>query len=360
MKNKDTVFILNYAPHYREFIFKRIGEELKSDFYFGSYGDGIKKANYNNIPGFKKEFKTIKIWNFYFHIKSLFIFFKSYKNIVLSGDPYLLSNWIILLLAKFTSKNTFLWTHGWYGKEKGLNKWIKKVYFKLADTLFVYNHFSKENLISMGFDCKKIVVIYNSLDYNNQLRIKENLKKDYRYQNYFNNNNPVLFFIGRIQYSKKLEQILDALLILNSKDIKFNFAILGNEVNNYNFRKEILNRDLDKQVWLIGESYNELEIAEYIFNANICVSPGNIGLTALHSLVYNLPVITHNNFINQMPEFESIIQGKNGLYFKENDIEDLADKISKIIKIDFLNVSEEIDKKWNLNNQISIFKKYLN
>ena len=44
------------------------------------------------------------------------------------------------------------------------------------------------------------------------------------------------------------------------------------------------------------------------------VSPGNVGLTAIHSLSYGTPVLTHNNFNNQMPEVESIQPGFNGYF----------------------------------------------
>ena len=38
----------------------------------------------------------------------------------------------------------------------------------------------------------------------------------------------------------------------------------------------------------------------------MCVSPGNVGLTAIHSLTYGTPVLTHDNFNFQMPEAEAI------------------------------------------------------
>ena len=93
------------------------------------------------------------------------------------------------------------------------------------------------------------------------------------------------------------------------------------------------------------------------------MSPGNIGLTAIHSLTYGCPVITHDNFSNQMPEFESIIQGKTGDFFQENDVNSLADTIQKWLSQNLHSreairqfAYQTIDTKWNLYYQMNILK----
>jgi len=59
-------------------------------------------------------------------------------------------------------------------------------------------------------------------------------------------------------------------------------------------------------------------------SANVTVSPGQVGLTAIHSLAYGTPVITHNDPNDQGPEWEAIVPGQNGNLFKRGDIDDLA------------------------------------
>jgi N-acetylglucosamine-6-phosphate deacetylase len=44
-------------------------------------------------------------------------------------------------------------------------------------------------------------------------------------------------------------------------------------------------------------------------------------------MVYGTPVITHSDFKNQMPEFESIQTGVTGAFFKKDNIDSLADMI---------------------------------
>ena len=77
----------------------------------------------------------------------------------------------------------------------------------------------------------------------------------------------------------------------------------------------------------------------------------------MHSLSYGTPVITHNDFKNQMPEAEAITENINGLFFKKDNIEDLAEKILKSseIKFDKHLVRSVIDEKFNPNFQKQIF-----
>ena len=129
MKNK-SVFILNYASHYRISIFKKINNDLNADFYFGDIpNSSIKKIDYKDLSNFKKEFKTSKIKSFFWYNGSYKLVFKSYQNFILTGDPQILSNWLILILARILGKKTYLWTHGLYGKETFLKGLIKKIYF---------------------------------------------------------------------------------------------------------------------------------------------------------------------------------------------------------------------------------------
>lgn len=353
-------FLLNYPAHYRKLIYKRISEEVNADFYFGDIPNStIKKLDFKDLDSYKKTFKTIAYKNIFWYLGALELLFKPYKNYVLIGDPQILSNWPFLILAKILGKRTFLWTHGYYGRESFLKKIIKKTYFKLATKVLLYGNYSRNLMIEDGFSPEKLVVIYNSLDYDAQVKIKQNLKKENIYPEHFGNKNSNLFYIGRIQESKKIEQILDAMIILEKKDINTNLTIIGGEDPTFDFRKEIENRNLEKNVWIVGASYDEEKNAKLIYNADVCVSPGNVGLTALHSLTYDKPVITHNDFKNQMPEFETIVEGKSGAFFDKDNIQDLADKIELVLKSNYQHCSEIIDKVWNPHNKVKILKQTL-
>ncbi len=120
-------------------------------------------------------------------------------------------------------------------------------------------------------------------------------------------------------------------------------------------------RALHDNVWLFGPCYEEDVIGELIYNADICVSPGSIGLTAIHSLMYGTPVVTHNDLTTQGPEFEAIIEGYNGAFFEKDNVNDLCKKIKFVVEAQFSKEQcfEIVDKIWNPHNQIELFKKEL-
>lgn len=361
-KTKKTVFSLNYAPHYHEVIYKMLNDELNADFYFGkSKKLNIKKLDFSKLSNFKKEFKTIEFKVPLWYVGNVSLAFKNYDNIVLSGESRTLSNWIILLFSKLTGKKVYFWTHGWYGREGKIKAFIKKLFFKSGYKVFVYGNYAKGLMVKEGFNQAKLIPIYNSLDYDTQLNVRKRLHYTNIYINHFNNDYPVIVFIGRVKKRKKLEQLLDAMVLSQHIGNFYNLVIIGKQDTGYDFNSEIKSRGLEKYVWLYGGCFEEEKLGELIFNSNVCVSPGEVGLTAIHALMYGTPVISHNDFTFQGPEFEAIIEGYNGAFFKKDDINDLNKKIIEVIDARYPKEQcyEVVDQIWNPHNQIKIFKNEL-
>lgn len=367
MKEDKICLIYNFAQHYRLGIFKLLDRGLKMDFYFGDKMGDIKKLNYDELLGFKGELKNVRVLsNFYWQSGAVKLFFKNnYQSFLVLGEYYCISTWVILFLSLFCKKKVYLWSHGWYGKEGRVVSLIKKMFFSMADGIFLYGEYAKKLMVLEGIKESKLHVIYNSLDYENQVKIRKTLKQNTLYKEHFGNDDPVLFFIGRLTKVKKLDMIIDALDLLRKSGQNFNLVIVGNGEERKYLIDKCANLFLDKKVWFVGELYSEDKIAEYIFNADLCISPGNVGLTAMHSLIYGTPVITHNEFKHQMPEFEAIQNGYTGLFFHKDNLEDLCEKIMywKSLNFDREEVRQRcfqvIDEKYNPQYQYKIFSKNL-
>jgi glycosyltransferase involved in cell wall biosynthesis len=372
-KNTEICCIFNLAPHYRSAIYKLMDEKLKCDFYFGDRIDtSIKIMNVNELSGYKKTVENINLFNsnkYKWQKGVIGLVFKNYKYYILTGDHSILSSWVIAFLAKFMNKKVYIWLHG-LKSEKELH-WKGKLriypFYKMSDKFLFYGDYSRSLMIQKGFDPQKMETIYNSLDYDKQIAIRKNLGKSNIYSNYFKNNLPVLFFIGRIQKAKKLDLVLIAMIILKQKGIQCNFVIVGEDADGTSFNKQIAEAGIESNVWIYGPCYDEEKIGELIYNADVCISPGNVGLTALHSFVYGTPLITHNNFETHGPEFEIVTPGTNGDFFEEDNVWDLADKITKWISLnefkrEAVRVStyKIIDAKYNPHYQIKLLKKVLN
>lgn len=361
----DICCVFNVAPHYNEPIYKLIDQELNCDFYIGDKIHlPIKLMDYSTLKGFKStlEYKPLFL-NFYWQKGVSKIKFRKYNHIIITGEPFCISTWFILFVSKIYGIKTYLWTHGWYGNESFLKKIIKKLFFNLASKTLLYGDYAKNLMIKAGFNSKKLVPIYNSLDYNVQLKVRNNLTETNIYTDFFGNDYPVLIYVGRIQVVKKLEMILESISVLKKSNHLCNLIVVGEEVEKTFFKNRINELELTNNVWLYGPCFEESILGELFYNACVCVSPGNVGLTAIHSLMFGTPVITHNNFCRQMPEFESITDNINGSFFEEDNLQNLIEKIkywTSINKDLKENVRQKcfqiIDQKFNPNIQIKILK----
>lgn len=372
-KGKDLkiCIIYNYAQHYRLAIFQLLDKEFDCDFYFGDRMKemkDIKKLDYSLLPGFKRELKNISlISHFYWQKGAVSLFFKNYDKYIILGEYYCLSTWIILLLGKVFGKKIYLWSHGWYGNENKIKRFIKRIFFKLSNEVFLYGNHARNLMIKEGCSAERLHVIYNSLYYTEQVQIRNKLMISSIYDNHFKNQNPVILFIGRLTKEKMLDMILQAQNILSDKNIFANVVIIGSGEEEMNLKKMMVALK-NINCWFYGPCYDEQKIGELIYNATICVSPGNVGLTAVHSMVFGTPVISHNDFASQGPEFEAIIAGETGDYFKKGNVEDLARVIEIWIAPKAINQREMVrklcykvvDEKFNPYYQLKVFMKVMN
>lgn len=327
--------IFNLAALYRRPIYRLLDERLGCDFYITKWSqDPFKQMDYQELKGYKGSgIKIDLLFGFYWQTKTVSLVMKNYDCYILTGEPYSLSNWLILVICKVLKKNTFVWSHGWYGRESLLKRQIKKWFFGLASGVLLYGDYARSLMINNGLNPNKLFVIYNSLDYKEQIVRRNKLSNSSYFEEYFGNSLPVIIFLGRIQRIKRIDLMLGAIGLLNAQGFGCNLLIVGDEFEDINLDKLVHENKLSSNVWLFGSTYEEQVIGPLIYNAAVTVSPGNVGLTAIHSLTYGTPVITHNNFSNQMPEFEAILDGETGSFFNEDSIEDLAEKVKMWIGI---------------------------
>jgi glycosyltransferase involved in cell wall biosynthesis len=357
--------IFNVAPHYRAPIYRLMDKELRCDFYFGDRTyEPIKLMDYKELKNYKGIVQFVPLFSFfYWQKKSVQLVLKDfYTDIFIIGEPYCLSNWCILILGKLMHKKVYLWTHGWYGRESLLKRHIKLKFFGLAYHIFLYGDYAKKLMINEGVPVKKMTCIYNSLDYDKHLELRNLLEPSAVYNNYFKNSNQTLLFVGRLTKQKNLEMLLKAVALLKDKSLLFNLVLVGDGEKKQELLLLSEELGISNQIWFYGACYDEGVLSTLIYNADICVSPGNVGLTAIHSLSYGTPVITHDDFTKQMPEFEAITSDETGSFFKYNQVDSLAETICNwfekkkdrnVIKNNCYNI---IDKKYNPYYQITVLK----
>lgn len=357
--------VYNFAQHYRANIFTLMDQQLDIDFYFGDHYLNVKKMDYNLLKHKVTEVKNLHFGPIMWQQNIAGLAFKPYKKYIMLGEPMCLSTWLLLIFGRLLGKEMYFWTHGWYGKETWIKKVIKKAFFGLATGTMTYGNYARYLMIKEGLNGDKIVAIHNSLMYDEQLPIRQSLKKTTLFSDHFGNELPTVIFIGRLTTVKKLDQLLEAQAICKKNGFTFNVAFIGDGTEKEPLLAKTKALGVEDNVWFYGPSYDEKELSQILYNADLCVAPGNIGLTAMHAMVYGCPCISHNDFPWQMPEFEAIQEGKTGGFFERYNVVSLAQAIKQWFEEHQnereeirQNCFKEIDENWNPHKQLDIIKSF--
>ncbi|WP_455584309.1 glycosyltransferase [Bacteroides sp.] len=341
--------IFNIAPSYRKAIYKLMQAELDVDFYCGDYSiEGIALLPLNNELSNVYSGKKL-IWQ-----KGAIrrAFAKKYDAYILTGNAGIRSNWIITLLARLMGRKVYLWSHGLKGNESKSDFYKNICYLRLAGNALLYGERAQERLALHGFT--HTTVIYNSLDYDSQLAIRSQADNGAFLHEHFKNDLPMICYLGRVNAAKKIDMLLEAI-----KDIECNLIIVGSGPEEEKLHDKTVEFGLTNKVWFYGECYDEVLIGTILKNSTVTVNPSSIGLTAIHSLMFGTPVITHDDHISQAPEAEVIIEGVSGYYYQNGSVESLRQTIIKALNSpkDSEACYKIIEKKYNPHTQIEILKK---
>lgn len=358
--SKTKIFFSDVAgTHYRTGIFTLLDKYYDITWCFGKGNNSIPKIE-DNLLNKVRRTDIVKLFSNWYWQRGIFkSLWKNYDYYILNGELYSLAVWAFIFLNKiFFRKKVYFWSHGWYGRESRLKKYLKSIYFSMPTGAFFYGNYARKIMQEEGLSVNNIYVVHNSLDYTKQLRLRKNSLSSNVLKEHFNNSNVNIIFIGRLTSSKKLDMIIDAVASLKKDNLFFNVTFVGEGEAKDKLLK--LAKSQKVPCWFYGACYDEETNAKLIASADICVSPGNVGLTAIHSMMFGTPVITHDRFPNQGPEFEAIKQDETGGFFKENDTDSLSSAIKNwiISHKDRENIRQkcyaEIDSFWNPEYQLKI------
>lgn len=334
-QTKTVLVVYTCFPHYRSAVIEELNDSDKYNYIF--VGSEIPHGKSINLMKFGSEcplYKTdLKFFNRFLmqpglseHVNSI-----NHDVIIFLGNPYIVSYWYYAILERLKGKVVLFWTHGWIdSKESGLKRIVRNLFYRLANGLLLYGNRAAELGARYGFDKKNLNVIYNSLDYNSMRKIyngitenNEEIKKSLSIPL----GHEILICSARLTSLCRFDLLIDAVSLLINEGRNILVILIGDGP----MRSDLVNQSIKQNVTLIdvGACYDESIISRYYKIADLAVSPGKVGLSAMHSLTYETPLITHNNFDRQMPEYEAIVPGVSGDFFEEGKVEDLAIVISK-------------------------------
>lgn len=372
MKTKSKVAVVyHFFPHYRSGIIKELSRSDSYEFYFygadiASY-DGIKSYSFFDDKHFiDSPFFECKGFIWQKNIVKL-AFDNKVNSVIFLANPHFISTWISALLCRLMGKKVLFWTHGWTKVLPWYKSLIKNVFHRIANSLLLYGNFAKDIALKNGFSDEKCYVIYNSLDYDSQVKFRNMLNKEEltscRASLFSKPEMPTIVCVSRLTSACNYDLLLKAAVhIKTNENIDINILFVGDGPKKQSLQTICQKNSINAVFY--GACYDESLLSKLIACCDVTVSPGKVGLTAMHSLNYGVPVISHNNFELQMPEFEAIIPGVTGFFFEYNDFISLAKVIKEWIKKDDMKPNakcyEVIDRLYNPVYQSSVIHSAIN
>jgi 1,2-diacylglycerol 3-alpha-glucosyltransferase len=253
----------------------------------------------------------------------------AYDCYIFLGNAAWPATWLAALAARLRGRRVLFWTHGWTRPDHGLKRIVRGTFYRLAHGLMLYGHHARDIGLREGFSPSRLQVIYNSLDFEAQHRLIDVIADDDRChtrQRVFGSTAPVVIASARLTRIKRFDVLIRALGVVN-RTHTVNLLLVGDGPERESLTQ--LARQEKVHAEFVGACYDERRLAELFSIANVTVSPGNVGLTCMHSLAYGVPVVTHDDPDDQMPEWEAIEPGVTGSLFRKDSVESLAAEIDR-------------------------------
>ncbi len=349
---KRVAIVSQCFPHYKQAVLSELGKSPKHAFV--CYGSKAARRDSGiKLCGSVENIEFVETRNYYMPIgKTPYAGFKKVvlwqsmilrlsirrdiDAIIFEGDPHFITTWIGAMVARLGGKRVLFWTIGWLRDEQGFMDRVRRTYFRIPHGLLLYGNYARELAIARNFAPEKLYVVYNSLDYAKQQAIRSAVCDDSiqrtRAELFATPDAPILICCSRLQEHRKLDWLLEAVAILKDRGICCNVLLVGDGTARASL--EQLASSLKLEVLFYGACYDESVLARLTMSSDITVAPGMVGLTAMQSLAYGTPVITHNDFDRQSPEFEALVPGESGAFFECGNSNDLARAIQEWIATD--------------------------
>ncbi len=378
---KEVAIAYHYIAHYRKAVFTELCKDRNIDIRYSIFSDecsnisSIKVLSSDPSSGENISRHWNRLQNFWLTKNILWqrgiistAIGRKYSVLILLGNMYFLSTWVAVILARLRGKKVYFWTHGFRVNERGIKGRLRFCFYKLANGLLLYGNHAKKILVDKGYSAKKLHVIYNSLDYCDQTARLSSIKPEHivekKIQLGISENEKIIIASGRVTRDKRFDLLIDALhrLTVDSSSV-YRLIIIGDGPEKAVVERRAETLSVSGQVVFYGACYDENEIALLISMSDVFVVPGDIGLSGIHSLTYGTPVVTHDDFSTHKPEYEAIIDGVNGGFYKKGDVDDMVSKINYWASQDRAKTFDDcrsiIQKYYNPAYQIKIIDKVI-
>lgn len=225
--------------------------------------------------------------------------------------------------------------------------WVRKLIYRMVDVNVDYIDDAVELLQTYGVHKSNIFITYNSPDTDNLLNAAEEAS---HCESVLPHNAKRIISVGRLVRWKRVDLLLKAIYKLRTDFEDIELVVVGSGPEEEELKSLAVELGIDEKVKFVGPIYDPILLGRYYLSASVFVQPGMGGLALNEAMCFGKPIICS---ICDGTEKKLIREGYNGIYFKEGNENDLADKIKSLLS------NPNLTQKMGVNS-LSIIKNEVN
>ena len=254
---------------------------------------------------------------------------KKLKNIdIVHGTSFLTYLPAFKIGKKLNAKKIATWHETWideWVKHKGIKTGLpgelyeRKSIRKKWDKIITVSKFTKNKLLEKNSKCKNIEIVHNGVD------LKKFKFKTKKFED------PTLCSIGRLTKQKRLDLVIKAMNKLTDDFPKLKLKAIGqgDEINSLKLLAKELG--LENNIDFLGFVKKHKDVLKTLKASHLYVSASELegfGITVLEALACEVPYV-----ISNIKPYKEVTQnGKGGLIFEKDNLNDLYKKIKKLLE----------------------------
>ncbi len=218
-------------------------------------------------------------------------------NLLSAGFLFKIRAWLMMYIRRFIYQKTDAYI-GYYSQAKEILR-----SYGLRETAFFYGNTT---------DTDSLFSIQKQL-----INMPSRLKKKQR-----------ILHIGRLVKWKKVDLLILAFNLIAKKHQDCELVIVGEGPEKKRLIKMAADLGISDKILFTGAVYDLIKLGQYMRESSLYVLAGMGGLSINDAMCFSLPIVCS---VCDGTERDLLLDGENGYFFREDDVDDLVQKIDLIL-----------------------------
>lgn len=322
-----VLVVYPFLPHYRRAVFLALDESDVLDVDFASGLDGSAGVAVMDHTSLRRHhlLRTVRVGPVALQPAVPTIALRGdYDSVVFLGDVSDPTVWVSALLGRFTGKRVYFWTIGWHRPESGFKKHLRLMFYRIAHHLLLYGSVAEDLGKELGYPRHRMHVIGNSVVPPDLGPEPGAVTPPSRAA-----GTSWVGAVIRLNEVKRLDLLVHAISQLRTEGRDVRVLLVGD--GPMRERLERLAAEYGVPLALLPAVYGRYELSRIYDVLDVSVVPAAVGLTAIQSISFGVPVVSDDDVYGQMPEWEAIVPGRTGEIYRKGDPASLARSITRVL-----------------------------